>query len=105
MSGDTGVSINPGLNIEYSYCETEITYNNRYLSCQECNIRVHFECNHYSESSHILCNMCTFDFLPFFQYNDTICLDENMHTMNHNEVDSNINNNANMGFISLTMNI
>ena len=57
MSGDTGVSINPGPNIECSYCETEITYNNRYLSCQECNIRVHFECNHYSESSHFLCNV------------------------------------------------
>ena len=94
MSGDTGVSINPGPNIECSYCEAEITYNNRYLSCQECNIRVHLECNHYSESSHFLCNMCSFEFLPFSQHNDSICLDDNMHTMNYNEGDNDMNSNA-----------
>ena len=65
ISGDTGAAINPGPRIDCSYCDKIIRYNSNYLTCQNCNLKVHLKCNNFLKVSDFICNVCTNDYLPF----------------------------------------
>ena len=62
MCGDIGASINPGPRTDCSYCNELISSNSRFLTCQQCNMKVHLKCNISESSSHFLCNLCTYNF-------------------------------------------
>ena len=84
MCGDTGASVNPGPITECNYCDKIIRYNSKFLTCQQCNLKVHLKCNNLSQSSNFICNLCTYDFLPDPLYGDNIPLDNDINTLDNN---------------------
>ena len=65
MSGDTGIAINPGPRTDCISCDKLIRWNQNFLTCSNCSLKIHSKCNNHIVGPLFICNLCLFDYLPF----------------------------------------